>query len=263
MVAAMPKSATDIRHFIIAGVLVAIATVVMDILFKAVLPMPVQGSSQAQVIDQLASWHLTLIAFLFSLVIVIMLYSLFVFRKTAGDESEGAHFEGNTALEIGWTVIPLIVVFVFGFFGIRSLSDVTRAAPNEVVVNVTGFQWAWSFEYPGSGIVSPELVLPVDQPARMDMTARDVIHSFWIPEMRVKQDLVPGMTTILRFTPVTTGEYTLDCAELCGLSHYNMVAPVRIVEQAEYDQWLAEKSAGAAPALAQVEEESNAANRAN
>jgi cytochrome c oxidase subunit 2 len=249
----MPKSATDIRHFIIAGVLVAIATVLMDLLLKALLPMPVQGSRQAQIIDQLTSWHLTLIAFLFSLVVVIMLYSLFVFRKSADDESEGAHFEGNTTLEIAWTVIPLIVVFVFGFFGIRALSDVTRAAPDEIAVNVTGFQWSWLFEYPDSGIVSSELVLPVDRPARMDMTARDVIHSFWIPEMRVKQDLVPGMTTTLRFTPVVTGEYSVDCAELCGLSHYSMVAPVRIVEQAEYEQWLAERSASAAPALANTD----------
>ncbi len=104
----------------------AITTVLLDLLLKAILPMPVQGSHQAQVIDQLTSWHLTLIAFLFSLVVVIMLYSLFVFRKKDGDESEGAHFEGNTVLEIAWTVIPLIVVFVFGFFGVRALSDVTR-----------------------------------------------------------------------------------------------------------------------------------------
>lgn len=259
----MPKSATDIRHFIIAGVLVAISTVAMDLLLKALLPMPTPGSLQAEVIDQLTSWHLTLIAFLFSLVVVIMLYSLFVFRRTDGDKSEGAHFEGNTALEIAWTVIPLIIVFVFGFFGVRALSDVTRAAPNEVVVNVTGFQWAWLFEYPDNGIVSNELVLPVDQPARMDMTSRDVIHSFWIPEMRMKQDLVPGMTTTLRFTPVIAGEYSLDCAELCGLSHYNMIAPVRIVEQAEYEQWLAEKSAGVAPALAQGEAGANAASQSN
>ncbi|MDI9546227.1 MAG: cytochrome c oxidase subunit II [Chloroflexota bacterium] len=254
----MPKSATDIRHFIIAGVLVAITTVLLDLLLKAILPMPVQGSHQAQVIDQLTSWHLTLIAFLFSLVVVIMLYSLFVFRKKDGDESEGAHFEGNTVLEIAWTVIPLIVVFVFGFFGVRALSDVTRAAPDEITVNVTGFQWSWLFEYPDSGVASNELVLPVDRAARMDMTSRDVIHSFWIPEMRVKQDLVPGMTTTLRFTPSVTGEYTVDCAELCGLSHYSMVAPVRIVEQAEYEQWLAERTAGTAPALAQTGDETDA-----
>ncbi len=267
----MPKSATDTRHFIIAGVLVAISTVVMDILLKALLPMPVQGSAQAQIIDQLAGWHLTLIAFLFSLVIVIMLYSLFVFRKRDGDESEGVHFEGNTTLEIAWTVIPLIVVFVFAFFGIRALTSITKAAPNEVVVNVTGFQWAWSFEYPGTGIVSPELVLPVDQLARMDMTARDVIHSFWIPEMRVKQDLVPGMTTTIRFTPVIAGEYNLSCAELCGRSHYSMIAPVRIVDQAEYEQWLADQSARvapapaaeAAPAVAQTDESAQSAAQTN
>ena len=142
-----------------------------------------------------------LIAFLFSLVVVFMLYSLVVFRRRPGDDSEGAHFEGNSALEIAWTVIPLIIVVIFGYIGIVSLNEVTRAAENEVVVNVKGFQWAWSFEYP-EGIVSPELVLPVDRQARMLMTSADVIHSFWIPEMRVKQDLVPGKETTLVFTPI-------------------------------------------------------------
>lgn len=246
----MPKSATDMRHFIIAGVLVAIGTGVMYWLLDAVLRLPLQASAQASIIDNFMNAHLILIAFLFSLVVVFMLYSFVAFRRREGDESDGVHFEGNTMLEITWTVVPLILVVIFGYIGIITLNDITRAAPDEVVVDVTGFQWSWTFEYP-EGVISQELVLPVDRQARMIMTSTDVIHSFWIPEMRVKQDLVPGKETELVFTPVELGEYTLRCAELCGLSHWSMLAPVRIVEQDEYDSWLAERTAGAAPSVAE------------
>lgn len=248
----MPKASTDRRHFVIVGVLVVISTVLMDFLLKWALPLPVQASLEALTIDQLIGWHLTIIAFLFSLIVVFMLYAVVLFRRRPGDESDGAHFEGNTALEIIWTVVPLIFVVVFSFIGIDTLNNITRAEANERVIAVRGFQWSWTFEYP-EGFVSQELVLPVDQRARMEMTATDVLHSFWIPEMRVKQDLVPGETTILRFTPIIAGEYKLRCAEICGLSHWSMLANVRILEQAEYDAWLAEQTAGLTPAVVQAD----------
>lgn len=248
----MPKSATDKRHFIIAAALVAIATVIMDISLKAALPLPIQASIEASTIDKLIGWHLTLIAFLFSLIVVFMLYSIVVFRKRHGDESEGEHFEGNTTLEIAWTVIPLIVVVIFAFYGINTLADVTRSDPNEMVVKVNGFQWGWSFEYDGD-ILSPEMVLPVGQRVKMEMSTRDVIHSFWVPEMRVKQDLVPGQVTELRFTPIVEGEYKLRCAELCGRSHWSMLATVRVVSADEYRQWLADQRAEQTPALVQAD----------
>lgn len=105
-----------------------------------------------------------------------------------------------------------------------------------------GFQWSWRFEYP-NGVVSQELVLPVEQRAYVTLRSPDVLHSFWIPEMRVKQDLVPGQDTHIRFTPIMTGEYKVRCSELCGLSHWSMESPVRVVSQAEYDAWMAEQAA--------------------
>jgi cytochrome c oxidase subunit II len=248
----MPKSATDIRHFVIVGILIFVGTVVMYWLLDMVLRLPVAASVQAVTIDRVTDLHLILIAFLFSLVLVFMLYSLVVFRRRPGDDGDGVHFEGNTTLEITWTVVPLIIVVIFGYIGVVSLNEITRAESDPVVVNVTGFQWSWTFEYP-EGFVSRELVLPVDRQAKMQMTATDVIHSFWIPEMRVKQDLVPGKETSLVFTPTTVGEYSLRCAELCGLSHWNMVSPVRIVEQEEYVRWLADRSADLAPALTELD----------
>jgi cytochrome c oxidase subunit 2 len=149
-------------------------------------------------------------------------------------------------------VAPLIFVVVFSFYGINALATVTRSEPNEFQVKAVGFQWSWRFEYP-NGIISPELVLPVDQRAYVTLQADDVLHSFWIPEMRVKQDLVPGQETYIRFTPIATGEFVLRCAELCGRSHYSMESPVRVVSQAEFEQWNAEQLAAQNIEVAQAE----------
>ena len=166
--------------------------------------------------DRLFALELWLIAFLFSLVSVFMLYSFVHFRRRDGDMSDGEHFEGHTQLEIVWTAVPLLLVIVFGFIGVRALNSLTAVADEEITVKVNSFQWNWSFEYP-EGFVSTELVLPVDERAHMAMEATDVLHSFWVPEFRVKQDIVPGQVTDLRFTPTLVGQYKLRCAELCGL----------------------------------------------
>lgn len=255
----MPKSATDRRHFIIVGVLVAISTVLMYWLLDAALPLPVQASIQALTIDTMIGWHLWLIAFLFSLVVVFMLYSIVVFRRKEGDESEGAHFEGNTTLEVLWTALPLVLVVIFAFYGVSSLNKVTREAENEVMIKAVGFQWAWRFEYEG-GVQSQELVLPVDRPVLMELETADVNHAFWIQEFRVKQDLLAGQTNYLRFTPTMTSEeymaaegkeFRLRCAELCGRAHHSMMAPVRVVPEAEFTAWLDEQLVKQAESVAQ------------
>jgi len=233
----MPKSSSDRRHFIIAGILVVIGTFVMNWLMRSALPLPVQASEESTIIDRLIYQHVFLISFLFSLIVVFMLYAIIVFRRRPGDDSDGAHFEGNTQLEIAWTVIPLILVVIFGYIGVVDLRDVTKPEENELVVNVTAFQWDWTFGYEG-GVISQELLLPVNRPARMEMTSNDVNHAFWVPEFRVKQDLVRGRTTVLHFTPTQVGEYTLRCAELCGLSHWSMLRTVRVVEESEFTAWL-------------------------
>ena len=233
----MQRSSTDKRHFIIAGALIVVVSIVLYALLYVALPLPLVASTQAVTIDWVFQAHMILLSVLFALVVVFMLYAVVVFRRRDGDTGDGEHFEGSTPLEIAWTVIPLIAVVIFGYIGVTSLRTVTAAQDNEVVVDVESFQWAWAFTYPDTGAASADLVLPVNQPARMELTSRDVIHSFWVPEFRVKQDAVPGQTTTLRFTPTVEGEYTLVCAELCGLTHYNMVAKVKVVSAAEYAQW--------------------------
>src|SRR5687768_10271681 len=136
----MPNSASDKRHFIIAAALILVSTIALDFLLKAAMPMPLQASIESLTIDALIGWHLTLIAFLFSLIVVFMLYAIVVFRKREGDDSEGEHFEGHTMLEIVWTVAPLIFVVVFSFYGINALAQVVRSEPNEFEVTAVGVQ---------------------------------------------------------------------------------------------------------------------------
>ncbi len=234
------------RHFVIAGVLVVVSTFLVHWVLDSVLRLPLQASAQAFSIDRLFSYHIWLIAFLFSLVVVFMVYAIFAFRHRKGEaeDQEGQHFHGNVRLEIAWTLIPLVFVVFFSVEATRILAEITRPAADEYVVNVEGFQWGWNFEYPETGLVTQELVLPVDQPIRLEMTSRDVLHNFWVPEFRVKQDIVPGQQPrMLRFTPVEAGEYTVICSELCGLNHTGMVAPVRVVPQEDFTAWLTQQTA--------------------
>jgi cytochrome c oxidase subunit II len=236
---------TNRRHLVIVGSLVVIVTVLVNLLLESVLQWPVQGSAEAVITDNLFSLHILLISFLFALIMVFMLYSMVVFRRKRGDDSDGEYTHGNTRLEVIWTVVPLIVVIYFGVLGTTTLREITAPDPDELVVEVTGFQWAWRYDYPDLDVTTTELIVPVDRRIRLDMTATDVIHSFWVPELRVKQDLVPGMVTQLRFTPTQEGVYQVRCAEMCGLSHAYMLSPIRILSQDEYQAWVTENTAAA------------------
>jgi cytochrome c oxidase subunit 2 len=210
--------------------------------------MPVQASAQAVSIDWLWNWQVVAMSFLFALIFVPLAYSLVVFRRRKGETGDGEHIEGNTNLEITWTVLPLFLVLAFAYMGAYSLGETNRADPDAIEIKVRGQQFSWTFEYPEYGIVSTELHLPVDQQVVLLMESSDVIHSFWVPEFRVKQDVVPGRVTRYRITPTLIGDYKVRCAELCGMSHYKMENPVIVDAQVDYDAWIAEQAAIAAAA---------------
>jgi cytochrome c oxidase subunit 2 len=205
--------------------------------------LPEEASLQAGPIDQLFGLHFVVIAFLFALIVGIMVYSLIFFRRKPGDLSDGAYFKYNDKLEITWTAIPLIVVISVSVFGSGILAKTMRADPNAMKVKVIGQQWAWRFEYPEYGITSTELVLPVDQQSLFVLTSSDVIHSFWVPEFRVKQDALPDMERELRITPSEIGDYTLMCAEMCGREHAYMNAPVHVLSKDDFNAWVGEQLA--------------------
>lgn len=232
------------RHFVIVGILVIAISVLTFIALDSAGLMPVQASEQAAGIDWMWNMEAVAISFLFSLIVVPMFYSFVVFRRREGDTTDAEHVEGNTTLEIVWSIVPLFLVVIYAYLGAVNLADTLRADPDAMVVKVTGIQWSWTFEYPpvdGVTVVSDELHVPVGKQVLLQMTSKDVIHSFWVPEFRVKQDLVPGRITELRITPTREGNYMVRCAELCGTSHYDMEKPVIISSQEEYDTWIGEQ----------------------
>ena len=229
------------RHFAIVAVLIVIGSIVAYVLLESIYALPLAASEEADGIDALFRGHFILISFLFALVVVFLLYSVVVFRRRPDEpeDVEGDHFHGHTGLEIVWTIIPLMLVVVFGVWGARLLTDIIAPDEDEITINVVGQQWSWRFEYPEHGdITSDELVLPVHQPVRLEMTSIDVLHSFWVPEFRLKQDAVPGRWTELRVKPTETGDYRLRCAELCGYAHAAMISRVVVVEPAAFEAWL-------------------------
>lgn len=226
------------RHFVVVGILVIVVAILAYVGMMAAGLMPVEASAQSVSIDRLWDLELATISFLAALILVPLVYSLFVFRRRKGDTTDAAHVEGNTNLEIAWTIGPLFLVMAFAYLGAGNLAEIQRADPNAIVVKVTAQQWSWSFEYPSYGVTSTELHLPVGKQVLLQMTSRDVIHSFWVPEFRPKQDLVPGRITQLRITPTRIGNYKVRCAELCGTSHAYMEQPVIVSNQADFDSWM-------------------------
>lgn len=237
---------TNGKHFVIVTVLVVLATLVTYVVLTAIYQLPVAASQEAGPIDQLFTGHFVMISFLFALIMVFMLYSAFAFRRkpTDAEDAEGSHFHGNTTLEVAWTIVPLGTVIAFGLWGAIALDEITSPKDNEMVVEVTGRQWSWVFAYPDYEDIGSvtELRLPVDRTIRLEMESVDVLHSFWVPEFRVKQDLVPGMMTTLRITPTEIGEYKVRCAEICGYDHAIMLANVIVMSQQDFDAWVAENS---------------------
>ncbi|MDH5507233.1 MAG: cytochrome c oxidase subunit II [Anaerolineae bacterium] len=231
-------------HFIIVGVLVIISTYFVSQGLTNDWLLPEQASEQARIIDEVFGLHWTLISFFFSLIVVFMLYSIIVFRRKKGEEGDGVHFEGNTPLEIVWTIVPLIIVLYLAVTGAESLGKVEARTSDPLIVNVTGAQWDWSFEYVESGAVSDQLHLPVNRQVLLRLHSLDVIHSFWVPEFRVKQDVLPGGDEFireLRITPNKEGNYTVRCAELCGMEHSGMEADVVVESESAFEGWLVEQ----------------------
>jgi cytochrome c oxidase subunit II len=235
------------KHYIYAGIMVVILTVLTFLALQAIGLLPVAASVQAGPIDRMVNMQLWLISFLFSLIVVFIMYSVVVFRQRKGENKDGAYFKGSTRLEVLWTLFPLIAVIYLSFLGAQSLGEVRRADTNAMDINVIAFQWGWIYEYPDYDIQSNILYMPVDRQARLLLTSRDVIHSFWVPEFRVKQDALPGANLVkeLRVTPNLIGEYTNRCAELCGGAHAYMNSPVRVVSQADFDAWVEEQTGAA------------------
>jgi cytochrome c oxidase subunit 2 len=209
---------------------------------------PDDAATSANKIDDLYDILLICSVPVFVLVMTIAIYSVVRFRAKPGDMGDGAPIHGNTRLEVFWVTIPFIMVTALAIYGWYILDDLEAKQKNEMVVKVTGQQFTWTFEYPSEKVNSPELVLPVNRPVEFKIQTKDVIHSFWVPQFRLKSDAVPGLTTAIRLTPNRTGRYEVVCAELCGLGHATMRQFVRVLPASQFDSWVSEQRKAAAEA---------------
>jgi len=174
----------------------------------------------------------------FAIMIGITLVAVFfLFKYHHTKHPDAAQIEGNLAAELIWTIIPTLIVlamFWFGWTGYKAL----RSAPSDsMLVDVTARMWSWQFTYP-NGKISKELYVPANKPVKLNMTSLDVIHSFYVPAFRIKMDTVPGMNTYVWFNSGDPAEYDILCAEYCGVRHSYMLSKVKVIPEADYDEWL-------------------------
>jgi cytochrome c oxidase subunit II len=231
--------------------------------------LPEQASVQAPLVDNFFSTMIGIATVLFLIVQGAILLFTIKYRRRKGDDTDGVPIEGNFALEIVWTSIPAIIVIWLGIYSVQvyedmgglsvghgsqhhssqmmastqsnanfglgsSQSETTKSA--DLLVNVTGLQYAWLFNYPDRNITTGDLHVPVGKDIQINLTAQDVIHSFWIPPFRIKQDVMPGINSQLRFVATKTGTFPIVCAELCGSYHGGMRSQIVVQKQEEFDR---------------------------
>jgi cytochrome c oxidase subunit 2 len=252
------RAGSLIRVLLVALLLAAAATAV-----AIFIPwLPENASKEGDRID-FVFWFVTAICIaIFSVVASLSVYSLIKFRAKPDDESDGPPIHGHTGIEITWTVVPLILVIAMIVVSSVALAQNDRDPSGSMRVEILGQQFAWIVAYPPEGATedmdgfvcfdrgpgnaiefdrrckqSPNLLLPLDRPARLHLTARDVIHSFWVPEFRQKQDAVPGLVTEITVTPTKVGNFPFICTELCGLGHALMRTRAIVMPESQFEAW--------------------------
>ncbi|HET9460874.1 MAG TPA: cytochrome c oxidase subunit II [Gaiellaceae bacterium] len=230
-----------IVQLVAIGVVLGVLATLVAVLFQW---LPTSASKEFDRIQDIY-WFATVMSIaIFSLVGAVVVYSVWKWRVPLDDDRDGPPIHGHTGLEIAWTAVPAILVIALGIVSAVVMSQNGEAGNRPLEVKAIGQQFAWRFEYGDYGdFQTGELVLPVGREARFTMEALDVIHSFWVPNFGQKMDAVPGIETSILVTPTRTGEFAVVCTELCGLGHATMRAKARVVSQAEFDQWVAEKRA--------------------
>jgi cytochrome c oxidase subunit 2 len=205
-------------------------------------------STPAQAVYELSLLALAICGGIFLVVGGLLAYTAIRFRRRPGDEGrEPPQIYGSNQIELAWTVIPLVIVFVLFLATARTIYDVQGAAPPADALNVTvvGHQWWWEIRYPELGIVTAnELHMPVSdsirpRPTFLKLESADVIHSFWVPQLAGKTDLIPNRENVMWIEPTEPGTYVGNCAEYCGLQHARMLLRVIVHPPADFENWAA------------------------
>lgn len=203
--------------------------------------MPPGQSTIASDVDSLFYFILYASAFFFFLVVGLTTYFAFRYRRK-GEATTTYGVDHNIKLEILWTAIPtllVIIVFVWGFKTYLKMNIVPKDA---MEIKVTGQKWFWSFDYAEGANTVNEIVVPVGKPIKLLMSSKDVIHSFFVPNFRIKMDVLPNRYSITWFEATQTGEFNLFCTEYCGKGHSEMIGKVKVLAEVDFNKWLEESS---------------------
>jgi cytochrome c oxidase subunit 2 len=231
---------TPRRHFVTAGAAWVVLSVLGVILVAGVQILPVIASREAE-IENSAFVLLTAASVPVLMFVVIgLVYSALRFRAD-DDTADGPPIHGHTGFQVAWVGTSLMLVLGLFAYGAVGLVAIRGAQTADFEVNVKSEQWAWHYEYPGTGVISNELHIPVNRRVHLVIKSIDVIHSFWVPAFGIKQDAVPGRPTQVYLTATHGGTYSGMCAELCGLGHTSMTTTVVVSDQAALDSWLSEQ----------------------
>ena len=199
-----------------------------------------QGSSTiSNEVDTLFSFLIYSSIVFLCIVVFALIYFSLKYRHREGTEADTTSgVDHNLKLELVWSIIPTILVMIVFFWGFNVYLKMNVAPKDALEIKVTGQKWFWTFDYPEGANTVNELVAPVDKPVKLLMSSKDVIHSFFVPDFRIKMDVLPNRYTITWFEATKIGTYNLFCTEFCGTGHSEMIGKVRIVSEAEYNQWL-------------------------
>src|SRR5438874_316405 len=199
--------------------------------------MPPQASTSAHQIDWLFIPRVAIM--LFFLISVFFPITWFAIKYRSGSDANRSNAShSSNMIEIGWTTLPIVLSVALFSWGAVAYYHMERPPANALQVQVVGKQWMWKLQHAEGKREINELHVPLGQTVRLTMTSQDVIHSFFIPAFRVKQDVVPGRYTTEWFKPTKLGEYHLFCAEFCGTMHSRMIGRVVVMEPNEYEKWL-------------------------
>ena len=198
------------------------------------MPIIPQASSAAGRVDSVFLFIFVLCVVFLVCITTALIY--FVIKYNRKRHPQAVDIEGNAVLETLWTTVPIVlflVMFFYGWTDFRYMRDVPREA---MVIEATGRQWAWSFKYP-NGKRTSELILAADKPVKLDLRSLDVIHGFFIPAFRIKEDVVPGKENYTWFLPTQLGSFDIECTVICGVSHANMLAKAVVVPAPDFEAW--------------------------
>jgi cytochrome c oxidase subunit 2 len=200
--------------------------------------LPPQASTLAPSYDLLFNSITALCVFCFVLIMGAMTYFVFKYRWRGG-EHKVVEITHNTTLELAWSVGPLFIVIGLFVWGFKLYLDLVIPPRDAMEIRVTGQKWVWNFEYDDGAVSTKEIAVPINKPVKLIMTSRDVLHAFFVPGFRVKQDVVPNRYTTIWFQATQLGDQQVFCAEYCGTDHSGMLAKVKVMTQPDFEKWVA------------------------